>query len=301
MTVILSPGGPFGQAASLCFLLCSVWGDVLLIRLFLFAAYCFLIFGRPPFALERVARGSAKPRLRPELRTALLRGFCLRRRKAAAIPAPAAGAATGYPRWGSSFTLSGGVSVDGLIWAGACLLLHGFALGRLLLDERPIKFRSEDEEQLWRFFYRRGGMRRLEMQEVGGGCPRIHTANSVLLRALFRCLQAPPCACMRCSPGRGLGACTAHRAIRSLPARRAPQVLRYGGWRRVSAGQRIVGPGESRVQLCLLVEGLAELRAGIFGEDAQGAWRPLHSGALFDKRILNVFGEREGVLAWVGG
>jgi len=47
-----------------------------------------------------------------------------------------------------------------------CLLFHGYSLGRLVWDERPISFRSEDEEQLWRFFYRRCGMGRLEMKQV---------------------------------------------------------------------------------------------------------------------------------------
>ncbi len=53
------------------------------------------------------------------------------------------------------------------MWAAICLLLHSFALCRLLLDERPIHFKSEDEEQLWRFFYRRAGMGRLEFKQVG--------------------------------------------------------------------------------------------------------------------------------------
>lgn len=47
-----------------------------------------------------------------------------------------------------------------------CLLFHGYSLGRLVWDERPIRFRSEDEEQLWRFMYRRCGMGRLEMKQA---------------------------------------------------------------------------------------------------------------------------------------
>lgn len=90
-------------------------------------------------------------------------------------PSAAAGAATGYPRW-QAFAV-GPISVDGLVWSSICLLLHGYALISLLLDERRIKFRSTDEEQLWRFFYRRSGMGRLEMKEVGsieerGGRPQ---------------------------------------------------------------------------------------------------------------------------------
>lgn len=47
-----------------------------------------------------------------------------------------------------------------------CLLFHGYSLGRLVWDERPIRFQSEDEEQLWRFMYRRCGMGRLEMKQA---------------------------------------------------------------------------------------------------------------------------------------
>ena len=51
-----------------------------------------------------------------------------------------------------------------------CLLFHGYSLARLVWDERPISFRGEDEEQLWRFFYRRCGMGRLEMKQVRQLC-----------------------------------------------------------------------------------------------------------------------------------
>jgi hypothetical protein len=46
------------------------------------------------------------------------------------------------------------------------MAFHGLAFFRLLWDERTIRFRSENEEQLWRFFSRRGGMGRLEMQQA---------------------------------------------------------------------------------------------------------------------------------------
>ncbi|GAB4815350.1 hypothetical protein N2152v2_002396, partial [Parachlorella kessleri] len=118
-TVLLSAAGPFTQAANVCFLLVGLFGDILLIRLFLTLAYIFLLTG----------------------------------------------AVTGYPGW-AGFTVTNSVSVDGIIWSGVCLLLHGFALFRLLFDERRITFRLEDEEQLWRFFYRRSGMGRLEMKQV---------------------------------------------------------------------------------------------------------------------------------------
>ena len=46
----------------------------------------------------------------------------------------------------------------------ATVLLHLYHLLVLIWDERPIFFASEDEEQLWRLFYRRSGMGRLEMR-----------------------------------------------------------------------------------------------------------------------------------------
>lgn len=60
-----------------------------------------------------------------------------------------------------------------------CLLFHGYSLGRLVWDERPISFRSEDEEQLWRFFYRRCGMGRLEMKQVRLLGPAVTVSSSI--------------------------------------------------------------------------------------------------------------------------
>ena len=60
------------------------------------------------------------------------------------------------------------------------IVLHGLSMVLLLRDERPIKFKTEDEEQLWRFFYRRSGMGRLEMVEVGrsgGGSRPLRTGE----------------------------------------------------------------------------------------------------------------------------
>lgn len=139
------------------------------------------------------------------------------------------GATTGHPGW-KDFDLNNSVAVDGIIWASICLLLHGFALCRLVYDERPIKFKTPDEEQLWRFFYRRSGMKRLEML----------------------------------------------------------QVLKYGRWVRVEAGQPILGPKDSKVRLCLLVEGLASFKTVFHGRG--DVKKQLHSGAVFDLALLNIFG-----------
>jgi hypothetical protein len=56
--------------------------------------------------------------------------------------------------------------LDNLIWAALALAFHGLAFCRLVWDERSVRFASEDEEQLWRFFHRRSGMGRLEMKQV---------------------------------------------------------------------------------------------------------------------------------------
>ncbi|KAI8106714.1 hypothetical protein M9434_001368 [Picochlorum sp. BPE23] len=46
------------------------------------------------------------------------------------------------------------------------LIVHGSAIVRLLSDERPIKFKTEDEKQMRAFFGRRGGMGSLEVKQV---------------------------------------------------------------------------------------------------------------------------------------
>jgi hypothetical protein len=72
-------------------------------------------------------------------------------------------ASLGYPSWVSGYR---GLALDGVIWACVSGSLHALALGRLLYDERSIRFKTEDEQQLWRFFYRRSGMQRLEFKQV---------------------------------------------------------------------------------------------------------------------------------------
>ncbi|GAB4817869.1 hypothetical protein N2152v2_004915 [Parachlorella kessleri] len=180
---ILPIAGPFGQLGNTCFLLAGLFGDILLIRLFLTLAYVALL----------------------------------------------AGALTGYPRFGD-FGFNGTISADGIAWAVVCLALHLYALCQLVRDERVIRFRSDDEEQLWRFFYRRSGMGRLEFK----------------------------------------------------------QVLKYGSWVRVPAGKRILGARDSRLRIFLLVEGHATFYTCYGGYTDPG--RPMYSGALFDKGLLNVLG-----------
>lgn len=73
--------------------------------------------------------------------------------------------ATGLPQW-PQVDSNGNIALDRMIWSAAIGTLHFVNFLQLLWDERPIKFRNEDEEQLWRFFYRRGGMGRLEVNQI---------------------------------------------------------------------------------------------------------------------------------------
>ncbi|KAL4430842.1 hypothetical protein ABPG75_006098 [Micractinium tetrahymenae] len=138
-------------------------------------------------------------------------------------------ACLGLPKW-PAMESTGGLAVDTIIWACLCLCFHGLSLFRLLFDERRIRFKSEDEEQLWRFMYRRGGMPRLEFK----------------------------------------------------------QVLKYGRWQRVAAGQPIIRGSQAHLRFFVLVEGLASLRLMYKGVPEEP--RLQCSGSCFDLNLLNVFG-----------
>lgn len=138
---IVTPGGPLAQLSNLSFFAAAIFGDVLLIRLFLTLAYVFLF----------------------------------------------AQAMCGQPRW-PSVTPTGALFLDTVLWAAASGTLHLVALVRLLLDERPVRFKTPEEEQLWRFFYRRSGMGRLEMSAVlRYGRWRHVAAGDVILDPLAAC------------------------------------------------------------------------------------------------------------------
>jgi hypothetical protein len=134
----LAPGGPFQQAASLCFTLAGFFSDILLIRIFLFLAYLWLLTS----------------------------------------------SSIGFPRW-PGYTPTGTYSIDGIVWSGINLIVHLAAILRLLWDERPIHFSTDDEDQLARFLYRRGGFEAMEAQEVirRGEFKKYH-AGEVILNAV---------------------------------------------------------------------------------------------------------------------
>eukprot|EP00055_Hartaetosiga_balthica_P003989 m.9720 g.9720 ORF g.9720 m.9720 type:complete len:351 (+) comp3529_c0_seq1:152-1204(+) len=55
--------------------------------------------------------------------------------------------------------------VDTAVWCCLTLPFHAYAVFRCLQDEMKITF-DEDTEKVWRFFYRRSGMGRLELRRV---------------------------------------------------------------------------------------------------------------------------------------
>lgn len=135
------PGGPLSQLSNASFAAAALFGDVLLIRLFLSMAYIFLC----------------------------------------------ASALVGLPRW-PSVSSTDTMVLDTIIWSAISGFFHIFALVRLVADERRITFADEDEEAMWRFFYRRSGMGRLEMKQVlrFGRWRRIK-AGAVILDPLASC------------------------------------------------------------------------------------------------------------------
>lgn len=97
--------------------------------------------------------------------------------------------ALGFPSWPSASS-TGNVAVDIIVWASLSGSLHLLAFLRLLADERGISFKSEDEEQLWRFFHRRSGMGRLEFKQViKAGNWHWYQEGDVILDPLTSCTK----------------------------------------------------------------------------------------------------------------
>lgn len=144
------------------FLLSALVSDLLILRLFLFAAYIFLfaaaLTGYPRF--PRWGWQGGAPTRRSQRREV---GVWHPPGQVTALP-------SSVPLLTPTFLPpqpppTDAISVDGLAWSSTIIVFHGYAVWRHLWDERPIRFRSEDEEQLWRLFHRRSGMYRLEMSE----------------------------------------------------------------------------------------------------------------------------------------
>ena len=188
MPPILIPAGPIGQLCNFSFLLAALFSDILLIRLFLSVR-------RPSHSTHMTPTRSPPPPTHTSHHPPPRHPQC-------AYIFLLTNGGLGLPQWPSAAP-TGDIALDTVTWACVTLSFHLLSLCRLLWDERPVRFASEDEEQLWRFFYRRSGMGRLEMK----------------------------------------------------------QVLRYGGWRHVAAGDAILRGHEARLNFCLLVEGRAMVRS----------------------------------------
>lgn len=68
-------------------------------------------------------------------------------------------AIVGSPLWPDLKGQDGTIAVDLLIWSVINIYVHGCSLWCLLLDEQDVEL-TEDEEALWRLFYRAGGLSR---------------------------------------------------------------------------------------------------------------------------------------------
>ena len=53
------------------------------------------------------------------------------------------------------------LSPENYVWSFVCLYLHGSSAVRLLFDEGTVDMGDNDQEALWRYFYRRCGISRL--------------------------------------------------------------------------------------------------------------------------------------------
>lgn len=72
-------------------------------------------------------------------------------------------ASLGSPLW-PNIRRANALSLDGLIWAVLNLYVLFSGIARLLMDESQVTFASDEEEALWRLFYRLGGVSRKVFQ-----------------------------------------------------------------------------------------------------------------------------------------
>jgi hypothetical protein len=77
----------------------------------------------------------------------------------------------GFPKIQQWSPVPGSIlSVGNLCWSSASLMVQSLAVWRFLWDERPITFRDEDEESVWRCMLRRCGMARMECKLMQDCC-----------------------------------------------------------------------------------------------------------------------------------
>lgn len=144
------------------------------------------------------------------------------------------------------------------------LIFHGTAMFQMLWDERRIHFKDPEHEALWRFFYRRSGMGKLEfkqvggMEWVGGWWVRVRVQGGGPARGaracVGRCPHVPSSAvahtqCHHCRTAPPLTSCPA--------SARAPQTVKHSRRAQFKAGEVILGPSDAHTTLMLLLEGFA--------------------------------------------
>lgn len=102
-------------------------------------------------------------------------------------------AVLGGPLW-PDLSWPGHIAVNSLVWACLGLYIHGADAIALILDELPVKL-SEDEEALWRLFYRSGGLSKKLFKTLvaprflvedfePGGCIESDTHFNILYKGL---------------------------------------------------------------------------------------------------------------------
>lgn len=74
--------------------------------------------------------------------------------------------AMGLPGWGESLW-TGRMSLDIVVWSILNLVVvHGSGVIRMYYDERHIDLDTEEQEMLWRFFYRHSGLSKAQFQAL---------------------------------------------------------------------------------------------------------------------------------------
>lgn len=78
-----------------------------------------------------------------------------------------------FSKWPNVINTPIVISLDTIIWATCNVYVHGSSLIRILMDERPVSL-SDEEESLWRYFYRRSGISRIVFKKfLAGYCQMV--------------------------------------------------------------------------------------------------------------------------------
>ena len=134
--VIGTPSGLWGQFSSLFYLLAGLYSDLLLVA---------STSPSGALACEQVAFQSNYPqqsRLCARYVLLIVNGLL------------------GFPLWGDYVSDPQFIAIDTVIWSVVGLYVHFSSFLQLLYDERSVPL-AETEDELWRFFFRHGGITRV--------------------------------------------------------------------------------------------------------------------------------------------